>query len=372
MKRYLNLDIISAGMLIRGVNTFERNDEYFLQLMEENGIKQDEFKTVFKGHDISKPIPYTSLSNMLAVLMGHRPVPTDPARRALIRSGLERPEICDVLAKSAYALLDVSNNNPGKVRTIVDKDGQRYHVHEEYRNATIGAELFKTEKSAMNSNKKVKMPLLFLDGGVVEPLTGVYSYSMLLRNFHGDEGCSAIVMLFEYLDKLLGCDVRSTLTFEEMCHAVYDRLKDDEKAREDAMEFIERLEPEWRRDDLGFGSNAFSPWMSAIFNFNMKTRRFIRTNSDIVHSSNCASTNNGPSQIAFLRNFRGVDTSKITVNGTIIIEVDDDAIIECIKSGPGTCRCLEGGICICRISNFPKYPDYKTRFTKIFNEENSI
>ena len=361
-KQYLVLDVVDAGMIVERKNWKLPRNESVARICEIEGVSGYD---VFRGHNIAAPIPYTTLSNMLAKLMGYPTVPTKPMYRERVRQGMERPAVCDEMAKSAYVdylgTYMVPENPVAKC--YIGYDGDYYYVaNREARVPSLG-DLMKGEKTAVNSDRKDTTVLFTFDNGEQKRLNGSYSFQMLYRHFGYDMSNPTLGKVLGFASSLLGCeDVAKKYTFNGMAEAIYRLGKDSPEIQSEIQRFTDSLKEEWK----AYG--RFDIWMDAIFNYWPNKKVFHTDCSVMSNTSNCS---NKPDKAlrGYLIEHRDIDHRKISVSAQIIVEVADPSAADRIRNGSGFCTCLDGGICrVSGLYNWEPEPGYRDRWTRIYDE----
>lgn len=354
-KKYLVLEFSDAGMLLE----WNVSNPSVKKIYELENIKSG----VFCGHNVGVPIPYTTLSNMLAKLMGCVPVPTKPKKRQRMLHDYTRLPICDEMAKSAYIKINgnIIPDNPIS-KCYIGFDGDYYYVANREAKLFNKGELMKSEKTAVNSNRKDTTFFFNFDNNEAKILNGSYTFQMLYRTFSYDLSNPTFTKLIEFINCLLGCDnVFKTHTFKGMAEAIYKLEKDNPEVQSNIVSFIQSIKKEWV-----YG--CFPVWMDAIFNYCEGKKQFHTGALTLSKTSNASNTESFISR-SYLINRRGIDHRVVKLSGEIIVEVTDDMVIDMIKENSGVCSCLEGGICkVVGLYNWEPIPNYKEDWDKIYNE----
>ena len=356
-KKYLVLEFSDAGMLLEW-NVSNPSVKKICELEDVKG------NCIFRGHNVGVPIPYTTLSNMLAKLMGCVPVPTKPKKRQRMLHDYTRLSICDEMAKSAYIKIN-GNTIPDNpiTKCYIGFDGDYYYVANRDAKLFNQGELIKSEKTAINSNRKDTTFLFNFDNGEAKVLTGSYTFQMLYRTFSYDLSNPTFTKLIDFINCLLGCDdVLKTYTFKGMAEAIYHLQNDNPDVQSNIVSFIQSIKKEWV-----YG--CFPIWMDAIFNYCDGKKLFHTGASTLTTSDNCSNHKTTISSRSYLIYRRGTDHREVKLSGEIIVEVTDDRVIDMIKENSGVCSCLEGGICkVVGLYNWEPIPNYKEDWDKIYNE----
>lgn len=355
-KKYLVLEFSDAGMLLEW--KLKSNDPSVKKICE---LENTTSYNLFRGHNVDVPIPYTTLSNMLAKLMGCVPVPTKPKKRQRMAHDYERPTICDEMAKSAY--INIQNSTIPKnsiAKRYIGLDGDYYYVANNETKLYNQGEVINSEKTAVNSNRKDTTVLFNFDNGEPKEMKGVYSFQMLYRAFSYDLANPIFIKLICFINNLLGCDdVLNQYTFKSMAEAIYHLEQNNPEIQEKIKSFIKELKSEWN-------FSSFPIWMDSIFNYRLDKDLFHTNPSTLNSGNNCSNTENCLSK-SYLIYRKGIDHKKVKVSGQIIVEVTDPAVIDMLKENSGVCTCLEGGICrIAGLYNWEPIYNYKENWTKIY------
>lgn len=367
-KQYLVLEFKDAGMIVEPRKDWKSNPSV-KKICEIDGVTGYD---IFCGHDISNPIPYTTLSNMLAKLMGFATVPTKPMQRERMAYKLERPSVCDEMAKTGYINFGGSNIVPENavLKRYIGYDGDYYYVADKGAKIDSLGGLMKSEKTAVNSNRTDTTVLFTFDNGEKKVLRGLYTFQMLYRMFNYNMSNPTLKKVLDFASNLLGCeDVTKKYTFNDMAEAIYHLGKNNCEIQSKIQSFTDSLKGEWKT----YGS--FDIWMDAIFNY-WPNKKVFHTDCSVMNTrSNCnnAVKDNGKAYLSkcYLIHRRGVDHRKINVSGQIIVEVIDETLIDRLRNGSGFCTCLDGGIC--RVLGLYKYEPvyrYKDKWVKIFEGNN--
>lgn len=359
-KKYLVLEFSDAGMLLE----WNVSNPSVKKICELENIKSG----VFCGHNVGVPIPYTTLSNMLAKLMGCVPVPTKPKKRQRMLHNYTRLPICDEMAKSAYIKINgnIIPDNPIS-KCYIGFDGDYYYVANHEAKLFNKGELIKGEKTAMDSNVTNTTVLFNFDNGDPKRLNGIFNFQMLSRFFEYNTSNPTFTKLIGFINNLLGCDdVFKKYTFNGMAEAIYHIQKNNPEVQANIVSFIQSIKDEWIY-------NKFDIWMDAIFNYWPNKKVFHSNASTLNKTSNCSNSVKPDGHITLSRSYiinrRDIDHREVKISGEIIVEVTDGRVIDMIKENSGVCSCLEGGICkVVGLYNWEPIPNYKEDWDKIYNE----
>ena len=263
------------------------------------------------GHDISNPVPYTLLSNVLHVLCGEIPVPT---KRYTI---FKRNEILDEIAKNSYIKYD-NGFNP-------EDDG------------SYAKEMFQSRKYHWNSTLDIS-DAFKLANGEFKLRKGFYSWDYFEREYGNSEKYD--IMIF-FIEHLIGVNPLK-LTFET---AIYELSKIWETKKDEINQFITEG-PKYRK-----------PWLATFFNFEEKNK---------AGKIKVTGTNTSPESVIPLVNIIGI-TYKTTISGEIICPIDnEDILYKLMNNGICVAKLLEGGIVYpLGLEKYMPYANIEEDFIKI-------
>ena len=292
--RYLHLKFRNCG-LMQHESSMGKSTSPHLERDKER-IGEDVINDKNFGHDLSNPIPYTLLSNVLHVLCGEIPVPSK--RKSLF----ERIPALDKIAKQSMVRYDIpiTFNQYGKME---------------------GVELFQTQKWHWNSTMPISTMFKVADG-TTKTVSGWYNWNMFRRNIKSNE---ARELIREFIKSIIGIDTRS-LTLKQ---TVYELSK-----YWGTTEFEENL-----RAFLSVNPQICSkPWLNVFFNMEA-------TGSNTApNSSTPITVTKGTGRIKYL-------------NGEIICPIEDESICEAIiNNGVGAATLLENGMVY--VVGLEKYEPY--------------
>ena len=302
---YLHLKFRNCG-LIQCDSSMGKSTSPHLErdkhLIGENVIDDKNF-----GHDLSNPIPYTLLSNVLHVLCGEIPVPTK--RQSLY----ERIPLLDEIAKQSFVKFDnpISVNQYGKIE---------------------GAEFFQTQKWHWNSTLPISQNFVLYDGSV-KTVSGFYNWNMFKRNVKNKENREIIL---NFIESIIHVDPRS-LTLENT---------------------VTELSKYWRTSEFANSLQAFlednksicsMPWLNVLFNIE-------------ATGSNTAPLSSTPLTVS-----KGVGKIAYT-NGEIICPIENEEVCEAIiNNGVGSATLLENGfVYVVGLEKYHPYGECDENWTQIF------
>ena len=353
-KKYLLLDVTGGGIILE--DGFKANATVKEELDTIKKTEGDEGYWILRGGNLNNPIPYTTLSNMLISLAGGIPVPTVESKRKNFLCELTRPTCCDEAAlNSYYRLTTPVDPKCHYLKQVIGVHGNRYSLVKPY--FKFPTEFFLSEKFAVNSNSKVQTTLYFDESGKPVSVQGKYDFQMLLRLFNDNENHPGYKRMIEFISELLGVDdVRKYYHFHHetglddelcMCKKLHGMSKND-WYNEKLTLFYDEMKELW--DD----GKCQSAWFYAIFGYGKK-------------SETC---NTSCTQVSipktYLRVRRGNKTTKVIVNGQIIVPITDEKLYNAIMDGKGWCTFLDGGMCrVSNTGNVPEVFDYEEKWSKI-------
>lgn len=259
------------------------------------------------GHDLSNPIPYTLLSNVLHVLCGEIPVPSK--RKSLF----ERIPALDDIAKQSKVRYDIpiTFNQYGKME---------------------GLEFFQTQKWNWNSTMSIDTKFNIADG-TVKTVSGWYNWNMFRRNVKSAESRAIIC---EFIKSIIDMDTRS-LTLKQ---TVYELSK-----HWGTLEFQQKL-----RVFMSENPQICSmPWLNVFFNVE-------------TTGSNTAPLSSTPITVT-----KGTGRIKY-LNGEIICPIEDESICQAIiDNGVGAATLLENGmVYVVGLEKYKPYTNMGDEWSQIF------
>lgn len=352
-KKYMLLKVSNGGLYLEDIDLKTLPDEQNTAVRKISSNEGVGVSKIKKGDDLSNPVPYTSLSNMIVALMGGIPVPTKKDKWVgTVLEDMSRPEICDEMALNSYIRID-SPVDPDNtfVKVVCGDDGNRYSVLTSSV-AKCGGEFFKSEKTRTNANKTGSISFT-VDGADIK-VGGNYDYNLLLRLFDDDENNVGYKKIIGFIGELLGVeDVRKAYTFKETYERLH-KMSNDHTFQERVESFYKEIKPFWN-------GGYQDKWFYVLF----------------LHGDNKtgSNTNNTDKYVTktYLIEKRGINKTKVCVNGEIIVPITDERVYNGIMNGKGYCTFLDGGICeIAGIENRPvfnkngnKYANYEENWSKI-------
>lgn len=292
------------------------------------GIKGDfKIKNYELGHNLETPIPYTLLSNVLHVLCGEIPVPTNKPTM------LKRISRFDEIAKTAKYYIENGY-------TYTTSKGDTKYIYKE----TI-----RTKNHAYNSHLQGASTDIVLFDGTHIKTKAVVNWVIFDATFPENTELREIIIGF--INKVLNCDCK-TMGFLDVIKALSeywyteDFEKETEKLYETLKEKKHKLNKPW--EFMLLGKSGDEKFMEGC-NIEQITN----------YSSNRPLLN--PSGVGY----------KINISGLIGFELDDnDAIIELLMNGTGMANMLEQGIVeLVYIGKTDKYSALKRKFQPIFSEK---
>lgn len=319
---YLHLKFKNAGLLSyrKGMSGRSASPHF---MYNQKVIGDTVTDTKSRGHDLTNPIPYTLLSNVLHCLCGEIPVPTKR------KSIFTRNEKLDEIAKNSWFHFENE--------LIFDKFG----------NPAV-KEIFQTQKVNPNSPLGVKSSFKLFNGEIKE-VNGFYSWAYFDKMFLNNK-----VLYKNYIDiiqKYIGVNPHSL----NMNQIVFELSKfwNNKTFINDVIDFQKN-----NKTQCG--------WNEVFFDFNIK----IVNNQVVIDRTPSAIGNSNWKSKTPSVCIKGI--SYITpMNGDIICQINDENIINKIKNGEGFARFLEGGyIYVDSIDFFEPIPNFKDSFKPIFSHQN--
>lgn len=259
------------------------------------------------GHDVTNPIPYTLLSNVLHVLCGEIPVPTK--RQSLF----QRIPILDEIAKNSFVKYDspLLFNKFGKIANI---------------------EFFQTQKWQPDSTLKIQDTFTLHDG-TTKKIDGWYNWDYFRRGIRDKEARDIII---NFIESIINVNPLK-LTLKQT---------------------VFELSKYWDTNDFKNSLDAFLsehkklytlPWLKVFFNTNATGR------------------NTAPDSSTPLTNCKGVG-GIVYLNGEIICPFDSDDIYNAIvNNGCGVSNLLEQGIVyVVGLEKYHPYGSFSEDWVQIF------
>lgn len=317
---YLHLKFKNAGLLSyrkggHGAASphYQRNQQYFNDMITDKNSS---------GHDLTNPIPYTLLSNVLHCLCGEIPTPT---KRLSIFS---RSEELDEVAKKSHFKFETD--------LYFDPFGR-----------PLFRETYQTQKNTPNTGTD-SSEMFQLHDGTWKEVKGHYCWAYFDKQFK--KNLDSHKSYLTLIQKYIGVNPRTLNIPQVVCEL--SKHWDKEEFINDAIELMQN-----NKTQVG--------WNELLFNFN------IQKINDEVSISKTPSKGNGlwKGQTPIV-NIKGINF--ITrLNGDIICPIEDENIINRIKEGKGFANFLEGGIIyVDSIDFFEPIPNYEDSFKPIFSNEN--
>lgn len=319
---YLHLKFKNAGLLSFRRNTQGKaaSSHYILNQQKFGDVYNDQNS---KGHDLTNPIPYTLLSNVLHCLCGEIPAST---KRLSI---FPRSEKLDEIAKNSYFKFETD--------LYFDKWGN-----------PLFKETYQTQKTNPDSPSKLGTKFELYDGSWKE-IQGYYCWAYFDKQFKKDSDIHKNYLTI--IQKYIGVNPR-TLNIRQV---VFELSKhwDKEEFINDVVKFLKE------------NNKHRKPWDELFFNFQNDIK-----NGEIIINNKTTRGNGSYKGLTPILNIRG--TNYVTrLNGDIICPINDENIIKQIKDGKGFANFLEGGlIYVDTIDFFEPIPNYKDSFKPIFSDEN--
>ena len=295
---------------------------------ENVGIKGDfKIKNYELGHNLETPIPYTLLSNVLHVLCGEIPVPTNRPTM------LKRITRFDEIAKTAKYYIENGY-------TYTTSKGDTKYIYKE----TI-----RTKNHAYNSHLQGASTDIVLFDGTCIKSKNVINWVIFNSTFPEKTDLRDIIIAF--INKTIKCDCEKMEFLDVIkCLSEYWYTEDFEKETEKLHEVLNgkkyKLNKPWKFILLGKSDNEKITDISDVANIT-------------DYSSNRPLLN--PCGVGY----------KINISGLIGFEVDDnDDIIDLLMNGTGMANMLEQGIVeLVYIGKFDKFSSLKRKFQPIFSEK---
>lgn len=302
---YLHLKFRNCGLMQHGMSMGKSTSPHLER--DKERIGEDIINDKNFGHDVTNPIPYTLLSNVLHVLCGEIPVPTK--RKSLF----ERIPILDEIARKSmiYYYNPVTFNQYGKME---------------------GTEFFQTQKWHWNSTMPISTTFNIADG-TVKTVSGWYNWNMFNRNVKLQEHR---ILLREFIKSIIGIDTNS-LTLKE---TVYELSK-----YWGTSVFEEKV-----KCFISENPRLYSmPWLNVFFNID-------------ASGSNTAPLSSTPITVT-----KGTGRIKY-LNGEIICPIDDENICNAIiNNGVGAATLLENGIVyVVGLEKYHPYGSFNKNWEPIF------
>ena len=259
------------------------------------------------GHDLSNPIPYTLLSNVLHVLCGEIPVPTK--RQSLF----ERIPKLDEIAKNSFIKYEtpITFDKFGKIQ---------------------GREIFNTQKWNWESTLPITDTFTLHDNST-KTVSGWYNWNYFRRSVKNEENRKIIL---DFIESIIHIEP-SSLTFKET---------------------VKELSKYWETPEFQVSLQDFKnknenickkSWMMVLFNVT-------------GNSSNTKPNSSTPLVVN-----RGVGKIKY-INGEIICLIEDETICDAIiNNGCGMATLLENGmVYVAGLEKYHPYGDFNEEWTQIF------
>lgn len=318
---YLYLEFKSADLIVDSKSNSKSTD----YRRDENSI----YKSTSYEVDLDNPLKVNHISNMLHYLFGYPPVPS--MRKSIFTIN---EEIYDLALNHSYVKYD------NKYFYITKKGDKRFLTT-----------TFWSQKANFDSNRRVTT---FVGS---EKYQGNFTWEsfkaqfkpkwfnypsfvkMKERNKNCDEPLFDIVKNF--FNKLLGCeDVIKKYSFPEFLVEIRKYVDSDEM-KSFKKEYGDRLK-----------IISSQGWYEAVFNGNIK-------NSTTSHNCGCSS------KCPILER-HGIKSKKVTYNGRIIVEIENEKLIEELRQYGRIPTIMDGGVVkILGIGKLPPMFDWKEEFTKI-------
>ena len=259
------------------------------------------------GHDVTNPIPYTLLSNVLHVLCGEIPVPTK--RQSLF----QRIPILDEIAKNSF----VKYNTP----LFFDKFGK-----------ITNTEFFQTQKWQYDSTLDIQ-DTFTLHNGSTKKVDGWYNWDYFRRGIKSKEARDIIIKFIETIINVNPLKLTLKQTVTEL--SKYWDTNDFKKSLDTFLSEHRKLYTQ--------------PWLKVFFNTSATGR------------------NTGHKSSTPLTNCRGVGRI-VYLNGEIICPFDSDYVYYAIvNNGCGVADLLEHGIVyVVGLEKYHPYGSFSKDWSQIF------
>lgn len=285
--------------------------------------------TQSRGHDFSKPIPWTTLANALLVMMGDYPIPT---KREYPTNVFHRDEVVDAISREAYIDFDqpfrfIDTEKGPFIRTVMT-----------------------TSKSKWDSHASVYTAFdYFQPNGSVKTIKQEGSYSWrIFRRF-----CSPCPEMWDLTQNFL----KQFLEYNPTDKPFKDVVSD--LSRHYYEPGFEEKRDKFMSDAEEIGVRGALPWFKALFclkktAINTRTRTSENGNLyelNLVRSGICKST---------------------YISGRIICQTEDVDLVQRLLVGKRFCFIPEEGIIrLDRIDKIEPVPDYQDKYLRIFEYKNA-
>ena len=329
-KKYMLLKLTNGGLIYEHLNPkVDLKNSSIKKIMEEENVP---INCIKRGHNFANPIPYTTLSNMLTSMLGWIPVPTKPLKKEKFPSDINRPDVCDEMAKNSYYHITSPVDCDGVfIKQVIGDDGEYYGIVSNGMN-NCGSEFMRSAKAALNSNRGGETILFVDEEGNEVKVNGTYNFAMLLRLFNDDVNHPGYKRMISFISELLNVDdVRTKYTFGEMTRRLYE-MSDKQEYKDKVGLFYDEMKPLW---DNGGNQSA---WFYNIFKYGKE----IKTMNTDLHDS-YSSKSAIPK--TYLRNNNGDKIRRASVDGEIIVPITDENVYNALLNSKGFCTFLDGGVC---------------------------
>ena len=302
---YLYLEFKSASLV---VDSKSKNKSTDYRRNIDSVVKKSVYEV-----DLENPLKAKHISNMLHCMFGFAPVPS----------------VRDTIFTVNKEIYDLALNH-----SYVRYDNQFFHTTAKGDKRFL-RETFWTQKSKYDSEQKM---CSFIDG---KKVVGNLTWENFHSNFRNDKQLFAIVIKF--FNELLGCkNVIEKFSFPQFLTEVKPYVNDERM-----IAFKEEYEKRLKRREV-IGSNG---WYEAVFNGDVVTTK-VKNNTKWCSARPILNTH-------------GI-ASKVTYDGRIIVEIEDESLIEDLRKYGRIPTIMDGGVInILGIKKIPPMFDWKDEFTKI-------
>lgn len=370
------IEIENAGLIVENLNSKvdKKNNRPFSIIIEKEGV---DYACIKRGHNLSNPLPYSTIKNMIIALAGGIPIPTKPKKRNGMVIIPEIPDCIEDAASTTQIKIDRRFQDLSKMHyksilvdgeyyqlyyygVIKPKDGEEeqfmnrnkynerlkeltesdnleyYEKYGDKDGSIKGFDLFRSQKLTINSNKANTTYFYNLPDGSEKKLKGIYTQDVFDSAF-GRIETDLYKKVIRFISQMLGVDdYRTHYTFMEMCQAMYKALIDNKVAQEQVLTFLETIKGRWLNE-----VKQLPVWAYAIFNF--RDGKFV-TEGEAYNTSNIQVGENGPASRCSMREFSDVSRGMCYLNAELIFQSNSEELYDAISNWSGVCSCLEGGI----------------------------
>lgn len=332
--RYLHLKFDDAGLYIEnnrrvmgGRKVLVNNDNFYMNE-----------KYIDRPIDIKTPIGVNQISNMLHAMLGLAPIPSK-RNSALtnFKEEFQNKEIYD-LAKN-HAFINYSTS-------------YKYDDEKDRKENMNMLKKYSYTTQMAKPSQDTHMPCTTYFGG--KTINGNYNWDYFIRRFRTKQN-------HEFLNELL------TL-FNEVT-GKKDVIKEFNSFTDFAIEFREHSEDKIvidfikeHKDQLSNKNKVIGgPFLSLLFKKKIENNSY--QPNEII---NCNTTYYS---LTPLLNNKGIDFSRVNFSGEILIEIENEELIDRLHEYGSIPTILDGGLIrVIGCKKLPPYPDWKDKFTKIYEE----